>query len=70
MIGGNLVNVKARTGMSSTSLADEMRLRQWDAYLSACNEKLKPSPPLDVVVCLSCGGTFTRSEDGSIPCGH
>lgn len=22
------------------------------------------------VKCLSCGGTFTRAADGSIPCGH
>lgn len=24
----------------------------------------------DTVVCLSCGGRFPRTTDGSIPCGH
>lgn len=27
-------------------------------------------PEPQVVKCLSCGGTFTRADDGSIPCGH
>lgn len=31
---------------------------------------VKANPVVDVVVCLSCGGTFTRLPDGSIPCGH
>ena len=52
-------------------IADEMRQRQWDAYLAACNENLLPhQQALQTVKCLSCGGTFTRAADGSIPCGH
>ncbi len=29
-----------------------------------------PEKEPEPVICLSCGGTFVRSADGSIPCGH